>query len=883
MWPSPNSESLAMKSILPLPSRHGRLLLGATAAMLLGACGPGQDTSAPPAALATAATQFSVEVPVLPAAVGALVAQPMFHTAPALLDAPDGRDNANSSGSAHWRPHLQRVPRAMAEMNTRRLTAQRIAAAEQAALNSAPLLAGGAADTVAPMAGAGVVATYSPAQIRAAYDLPALPAAGTALTPLQAAQLGAGQTIYIIDAMHDPNVAAELATFNQKFGLPACTSKAIATSAALPLPAAPASGCELSVVYSTPSNTMTATAPAYNSGWAMEIALDVQWAHATAPLARIVLIEAPDASINSLLGAVRLANLMGPGIVSMSFGAAEGSWTASVDSAFTGKNMTYLAATGDSGSGVSWPSVSPNVLAVGGTTLSYSGSGARSETAWSGTGGGISAYTALPAYQTGSLPGLGSLLRRNVADVAFNADPATGQYTAVMAQGSSTASWLSIGGTSLSTPQWAGLVAIANASRALQAKAALGAPHAMLYGQIAAVPGTYASSFADITQGSNGSCSVCTARVGYDPLGGLGTPNAKSLLASLSGTQLAPAAPVVAPASISGAAGKPLSFTVAATAANPLGYTMLGAPSGMSIAATGVVSWPAPVAGTYAVTMVARDTVSGLSGQGVYSIVIAPVAPPVVAAGAITGKVGTALAFNVSVTAANPVSYALAGAPAGMAISSAGLVSWAAPVAGTYAVTVTATDSKTGLSGKGIYTVAIAAPLAPVVTVAGVSGKPGVALSFTATTVAPNPVTYSLAGAPSGMSINAAGVVSWASPVLGSYSVTVIARDSKTGLTGQAVAAVKIAAAGPTISAAAMTGVAGKAMSGSIALAAPGATSLWISITGAPLGMQFSMSGMTITASWPQPVAGSYALKVVALDSNGLTAQLTVPVTVTAR
>jgi hypothetical protein len=481
------------------------------------------------------------------------------------------------------------------------------------------------------------------------------------------------------------------------------------------------------------------------------------------------------------------------------------------------------------------------------------------------------------------VPGLTNLLRRNVADVAFNADPATGQYTAVMAQGSSTASWLSIGGTSLSTPQWAGLVAIANASRALQAKTALGLPHSILYGQIATVPGTFASSFADITRGSNGTCSVCTARIGYDPLGGLGTPNVKSLLASLSGTQIAPAAPVVAPASIGGAAGKPLSFTVAASAANPLSYSMLGAPAGMSIAATGVVSWAAPVTGTYAVTMVARDTVSGLSGQGVYAIAIAPVAPPVVAAGAITGKVGTALAFNVSVTAANPVSYALAGAPAGMAISSAGLVNWAAPVAGTYAVTVTATDSKTGLSGKGLYTVAIAAPLPPVVTVLGVSGKPGVALSFATTVVAPNPVRYSLSGAPSGMAINAAGVVSWASPVPGSYSVTVIARDSKTGLTGQAVATVKIAAAGPTISAPAMTGVAGKAMSGSIVLTAPGANALWISITGAPLGMQFSMSGMTITARWTLPVAGNYALKLVALDNNGLTAQLTVPVTVTAK
>ena len=872
-----------MKKNIPPHSRHGRLLLGATAALLLGACGPGQETSAPPAAIATAATQFNVEVPVIPAAVGALVAQPMFHAAPALLDAPDGRDSANSSGSAHWRPHMQRVPGAMTEMSTRRLTAQRIAAAEQTAQNIAPLLDGGAADIAAPMAGSSVVATYSPAQIRAAYDLPALPAAGTALTPAQAAQLGAGQTIYIVDAMHNPNAAAELAIFNQKFGLPACTTKAIATNATLPLPPAPASGCEFSVVYNTPSSTMTATAPAYNSGWAMEIALDVQWAHATAPLARIVLIEAPDASINSLLGAVRLANLMGPGVVSMSFGAAEGNWTASVDSAFTGKNMTYLAATGDSGSSVSWPSVSPNVLAVGGTTLSYSGSGVRSESAWSGTGGGISAYTALPSYQSASnVPGMTGLLRRNVADVAFNADPATGQYTAVMAQGSSTASWLSIGGTSLSTPQWAGLIAIANASRALQAKTALGLAHTTLYGQIATVH-TFASSFADITRGSNGTCSVCTARVGYDPLAGLGTPNVKSLVASLSGMPAAPVAPVVTGASISGMVGTPLSFTVSASAANPLSFSMLGAPAGMSIAATGVVSWTAPVAGSYAVTMVARNTVSGLTGQAVYNIVIAPQPAPVVAAGAIAGKVGTALAFTVSVTAPNPVSYTLTGAPAGMSISSAGLVSWAVPLAGSYAVTVTAKDSKTGLSGKGIYTVAIAAPLPPVVTVAAVNGKPGVALSFTVTTVAPNPVTYTLSGAPAGMSISAAGVVSWAKPVLGTYSVTIIAKDSKTGLSGQAVTTVKIAAAGPTITAAAMTGVAGKAMSGSIVLTAPGATSLRISIDGAPLGMQFSMSGLTITAYWPQPVAGSYTLKVVALDNNGLTAQLNVPVTVTAK
>ncbi|MFD2425146.1 hypothetical protein ACFSUI_14820 [Ralstonia solanacearum] len=317
----------------------------------------------------------------------------------------------------------------MASVSSARLTPQAIAAYAAAA----------------PAAtGSTVVTTYTPAQIRAAYGLPALPTSWTGLSAAQAAQMGAGQTIYIVDAMSDPNAAAELAAFNQTFGLPACATTTISPSTSLPLPAAGTAGCQFSVVYSTSAGGRTSTSPAYDSGWATEIALDVQWAHATAPLARIVLIEAPDASISSLLGAVNLANAMGPGIVSMSFGAAEGSWTASVDSAFASANMSYVAATGDSGSGVEWPSVSKSVLGVGGTHLTYSGT-TRSETVWSGTGGGISQYTSVPAYQTSAVPGIGTLSKRSVADVAFNADPYSGQYLAVITPGSSSVSWHSVG------------------------------------------------------------------------------------------------------------------------------------------------------------------------------------------------------------------------------------------------------------------------------------------------------------------------------------------------------------------------------------------------------------------------------------------------------
>ena len=779
------------------PPATRALCAALTTAALLSACGGATDSAgAMPAAVATpsgAVTTLRLDMAPLPEAAAAVVARPMFALAPTLLNAPDDPGDPGSEEGRRG-PRMRRLTDGQQHVSARRLTVQAI---REAARQEAALLG-----DAAPMASGAVVATYTPAQIRAAYGLPALPAAGATLSAVQRAQLGAGQTIYIVDAMHDPNVAAELAAFNQKFGLPTCATKAIAVNQALPLAAASASACELSVVYNTAAGGMTASAPAYNSGWATEIALDVQWAHATAPLARIVLIEAADASLNSLLGAVKLANAMGPGAVSMSFGAGEGNWTASVDAAFGAANMSYLAATGDNGAAVSWPAVSPKVVAVGGTTLAYSGSGARSETSWSGTGGGASAYVATPAYQNSTVPGIGLAYSRTVADVAFNADPSTGQYVAVMTPGSGSVSWVSAGGTSLSTPQWAGLVAVANALRASNAKAPLGMPHAVLYGQIGAVPMNYASAFADVVKGSNGNCATCVAKAGYDSLAGLGTPNAGSLLQLLSGAVVGASAPVVTGAAIAGKAGTALSFTIAASGADAPTYSLSGAPAGMSVGTAGVVSWAAPVAGTYNVSAVVRDGKSGLSGQGVYAVTIAPKAPVAVA---------------------------------------------------------------------------------PVVGAASIAGKPGVALSYAVAVTAPNPVVYSLAGAPAGMSISAAGLLAWPNPVLGSYNVTVIARDSKTGLSGQALIAVKIASAGPVISYVPQTGVAGKPYSGSFALSAPGAAWLSVSIAGAPAGMSFGYNGASILMAWASPVAGSYSLTVVATDSNGLSARASVPLTISAK
>jgi subtilase family serine protease len=169
-------------------------------------------------------------------------------------------------------------------------------------LSMAQLPVAVAAQVMRPMASVGLEYTiYTPAQIRAAYNMPPLPAPGAALTQAQAAALGAGQTIYLIDAFHDPYIAQELAAFNTRFGLPACSVTVLGPTRALPLASASTAGCELLVAPSTAAGGIGATAPAYDYAWATEIALDVQWAHATAPLARLVLIEAQDSSLASLM------------------------------------------------------------------------------------------------------------------------------------------------------------------------------------------------------------------------------------------------------------------------------------------------------------------------------------------------------------------------------------------------------------------------------------------------------------------------------------------------------------------------------------------------------------------------------------------------------
>ena len=339
---------------------------------------------------------------------------------------------------------------------------------------------------------------FTPAQIRHAY--------GFDLVSNQ----GAGQTIGIVDAYDDPKAEADLGVFSAQFNLPACTT---------------ANGC-FRKVYGN------GKVPASNPNWAMEIALDVEWAHAVAPQAKIVLVEAPTNSLTDLVNGAVVAVRNGASVVSMSWTAAEWSSETSMDKNFVSNGVTYLAASGDAGTGVAYPAVSPDVIGVGGTSLTLTPAGAyQGETAWSGSGGGISKYEREPSFQAQfSIPN-DPRGYRGVPDVSYDGNPGTGYavYDSIGISGYT--GWFQVGGTSAGTPQWAALIAIANSLRVAARKANLSSTDTTLY---TIAKSGMNSDFHAVTQGTNGACgSVCTASTGYDYVTGLGTPQAAAMIAAL--------------------------------------------------------------------------------------------------------------------------------------------------------------------------------------------------------------------------------------------------------------------------------------------------------------------------------------------------------------
>jgi len=319
----------------------------------------------------------------------------------------------------------------------------------------------------------------SPQNLRGVYSLPSS---------------GGSGTIAIVDAYHYATADNDLSVFSSQYGLPQCTL---------------ANGCFKQVFAS-------GRQPRSNCGWNQEAALDIEWAHAMAPNAKIVLVEAASASFTDLFAAVDVATAEvtangGSGEVSMSWSGSEFSTEAGNDTHFNASksnNVIYFASSGDTGGLNGYPSVSPFVVSAGGTSVKLNSNGTlASETGWSGSGGGPSKYEPKPSWQNGIANTDAS--HRSAPDFSFDADPNTGVsvYDTTSCQGLS--GWLVFGGTSVSSPALAGVVNLVGSHSTTTTQELQ-----LIYSNI----GT--SDFRDITSGTAGSFSC---NVGYDFVTGVGS------------------------------------------------------------------------------------------------------------------------------------------------------------------------------------------------------------------------------------------------------------------------------------------------------------------------------------------------------------------------
>ena len=371
--------------------------------------------------------------------------------------------------------------------------------------------------------GEGPAGGYTPAQLAAAYGFD------------PGGEAGKGQTVAVVDAYDDPDIEADLAVFSENYGLPACTTE---------------SGCFKKV------NEFGSSAPgslpaADESGWSVEISLDVEMVHSACPKCHILLVEAENEQFTNLATAVKTAGEMGAQEISNSYGGAEGSPPGTLmRAAYNQPGVVIAAATGDYGyddweylqsPGVpNVPASMPSVVSVGGTTLELKPE-QRRETVWESSGGGCSALFEAPTWQRDApgFPATGCGSSRLSADVAADADPETGfdiydtyNCGAHCEEFIGTKKWSRIGGTSVSTPLISAMYALAGGS------------HGIAYPALTLYAHLEDASLFDVTQGSNGFCdgpacganevfgeivdcegtTSCNAAAGYDGPSGVGAP-----------------------------------------------------------------------------------------------------------------------------------------------------------------------------------------------------------------------------------------------------------------------------------------------------------------------------------------------------------------------
>lgn len=334
-----------------------------------------------------------------------------------------------------------------------------------------------------PFANTGAPSGETPASISAVYHLP---------------QTGGSGVIAIVDAFHYGTGLSDFNVFSSQFGLATEVSTNPTAS----------SNKVFQIVYASGRR------PAANAGWNQEAALDIEWAHAMAPGAKIILVEAASSSFTDLFTAVRAAsNIPGVREISMSWGGSEFNSEVNYDAYFTKAGMAYIASSGDTGGAMNYPAASPNVICAGGTRINRNSSGLFiNETGWSGSGGGLSPYESRPASQNVISGIVGA--QRGIPDISFDADPASGVAVYDSTPNNGASGWLVFGGTSVSAPSLAGIfntAATARGNFAVSSQAEL----SLIYGSL--------GNAANITDIIGGMAGNNTAVTGWDYVTGVGS------------------------------------------------------------------------------------------------------------------------------------------------------------------------------------------------------------------------------------------------------------------------------------------------------------------------------------------------------------------------
>ncbi len=322
----------------------------------------------------------------------------------------------------------------------------------------------------------------SPATIRQVYQLP--PAGGAGL-------------IAIVDAYDYPTALKDFNIFSRQYGLPVEASRDVTGQG----------NRSLEVIYAA------GVKPEQDGGWNEEEALDIEWAHAMAPGAKIILVEARSSNAGDLFAAISVASSI-PGVreISISWGSSETRREAELDPYFEHAGIVYFAASGDTGGRVIYPGTSPRVVSCGGTTLNFDGNGDFvGEQGWSGSGGGTSRFELRPVYQDPIQATVGNA--RGVPDFSFDADPDSGVSVYDSTSYDGMAGWMIFGGTSVSAPALAGIVNSAAIAR--------GGFEPGSFSELGLIYSNMGSGcFRDISEGSAGAFEC---QPGWDFVTGLGS------------------------------------------------------------------------------------------------------------------------------------------------------------------------------------------------------------------------------------------------------------------------------------------------------------------------------------------------------------------------